>query len=454
MSGQKTKQTKNGSRCRQMLVRTAGGILGDGVLVDLVRGAASPTSPLLLIWDAQRVKVADRFVRDGSIYVPVSIEPTIVQAVRFPTGATQYGSTRELYNEISQFIAQVTHLNERAVAQIAFFVISTWFADCLPLAPLLWIVAPPTAPRAPLLQALGLLCRRSMSVAELTIAGLRALPAGLRPTVLVEVPFLSRPLIKVLHASHRRGTCVTSGGGASDISCAMVVLANRALPEPAVLEFPLEVVLAPTQEQRPPMDVAAAERVGADLHAKLQMYRLVNHSKVLIPHLDFRAFTAPTQELARNFAACIIDDEELRSQIVSLLEQRDREIQVDRAGLPESITLEALLPDCHEDGELTIVPTADVTRRVNSIRVGRGDLRQVSPESVGWTLRGLGLHTEYITNGRKGLRLLDGTRRLIHSLAAGFGVRSLRNGIVNTRCRYCVEFALTWVDEGMNSDKF
>jgi len=357
----------------------------------------------------------------------------------------KYGSTRDLFTEVSGRVSRVTRLGDRDVAQITFFTFATWLAECLPLSPFLWIVAPPTASTGPLLQALGLLCRRVLFVTDLTLAGLRSLPMQLKPTVMTEVATPTRSLIRVLRASSRQGAHLVAGGRVLDLFCAKIIFANEPLRDPAMAGFPLEITLAPAREHVPLMDLKEAERVAAEFQAKFLMYRLVNHGRVTAPSLDLGKFTAPMQELAHSLAACIVGDEDLQSEILPLLKQRDSEIRVDRAALLECIVLEALLAACH-DAQLGTLTVADLTQSVNTILAGRGAGPQVSREMVGWRLRALGLRTEFVTGGRKGLTLLDETRAAIHTLAASYGVRTLLLGPVNNLCAHCA--ALTVRSKG------
>ncbi len=78
-----------------------------------------------------------------------------------------------------------------------------------------------------------------------------------------------------------------------------------------------------------------------------------------------------------------------------------------------------------------------MTGDVNTLLLDREDILGVSRETVGWTLRALGLHTGFITGGRKGLLLLNDVREKIHNLAAAYGVRTLRELPATTDCPLC-----------------
>ncbi|MFZ0738836.1 MAG: hypothetical protein WBL70_08690 [Candidatus Acidiferrales bacterium] len=395
-------------------------------IVELIRVGGAATQPRLITWDGRRARISRR--------TPI-MDPTLTRAIRLPAGATAYGSTHELFTEVSGIIARVTRLSDDVVAQIAFFVFATWLADCLTLAPLLWIVAPSMASTSPLSQVLGLVCRQTLPVPELTVAALRSLPTYLKPTIVAEASIATRTLMKVIRATNRRGAFLVAGNQAHDLSCARIIFANEPLRDPAPAGFPLEIALVRTSEYVPVMDLSEAERVAAKFQGKFLMYRLANHKNVVAPNLNLSGLAAPTQELAQNLAACIIGDDELRSRIVPLLTPRDQELRVDRAELLESIVLEALLADCH-DGESGVLPIIYLTRGVNTILAGRGETLEVSPEIVGWKLRALGLRSEFISGGRKGLALHSETRATIHRLAAAYGVRTLRQLPANN-CSDC-----------------
>jgi hypothetical protein len=81
--------------------------------------------------------------------------------------------------------------------------------------------------------------------------------------------------------------------------------------------------------------------------------------------------------------------------------------------------------------------------RVQILR-GRGEMLEVSPENIAWTLRALGLHTDFIPGGRKGLILLNDVRKKIHDLAAAYGVRALRELPAKIDCPLCAALAAQW----------
>jgi len=417
-------------------ISTIGEELADGSVIELVKNDHT-IQPNLLIWNGIDSLLAERLEHRGAVYVPREIDPTVVRGLHLPSSASEYGTTAKLFSELEELISRATSLPEATVQRLTFFVIATWFADQLPQAPFLWIVAPPTASTESIRQLLPLVCRRVLWMSGLSLTILRSLPMELRPTIGVEATVVTQSLLKALCASNRRGSYIPSGKKILDVSCAKIVIASQPLRDPAAAGFPLEVTLTPSRTFGPSMSTAEAERVAHEFQGKLLMYRLRSLGKLVPPALDLSEFTAPTQELATTLATCIVGGDKLRSQIVSLLKERDQEIQVDRTSILESIVIEGLLAACHRLKRRN-VSVVELTQNVNTILRARGGSLEVSPEHVGWRLRALGLHTTFLTGGRKGIALVDATCSRVHTLASAYGVRTIRTGgVPSENCKFC-----------------
>jgi hypothetical protein len=418
------------------VIQTSGAVWDKGCAIDLIRGEGQNAGLRLLTWDGRRANPAQSFIRDDMIYVPLSLRPTIARALLLPAGAVAYGSTGQLFNEISSLVSRVTRLPDSVVTPVVFFIFGTWLTDRLPLAPFLWITAPQMVSTGPLLQVLTLLCRRALLVIEPNLTALRALPMQLNPTILTEVSTVAPAFLKALRASSRRGTLAVVGDKLLDLVCAKAVISNQPLRDPAIAGFPLEIALPSSREYVPRLDTQEAERIASEFQAKFLMYRFLNYARVTKPAFDLSEYTAPVQDVAYGLGACIVGDDRLQRQIIPFLKARDHEIQVERTSLLESIVIEALWAACH-GSKPDDLPVTDLTKSVNTILVGRGEAQEVSPEIVGWKLRGLGLRTDFITGGRKGVKLPNETRAMIHSLAAAYGVRTLQLGAVSGSCSVC-----------------
>jgi len=407
----------------------------DGTMLDLVRDAADGKVKLLK-WDGKHTSVLDQFQKDGNTYIPASICPSILRAMRLPTRVAPFGSTRELFDAICRILTRLNDLAERTVTALAYFVLATCLQDRVIAAPFVSIVVAPTAPGGALLHVLTLLCRRALLLGDVSAARLRALPMHLGPTLLLDIVQLEDELCTWLRASSRRGMYVPSRGGALDQYCAKVVCAPEALSDPSLLGLALQVEVAPPRRPLPMPDRETSEQIADEFQAKLQMYRFASYSYVGEPKIDVADLTAPMQDLSRSLAACVVGDADLQFAVVPLLRPQDQQLRAERAALIEAIILEALWIVCHEKNRQW-VSVGELTTDTNTILAGRGESLTVSNESVGWKLKSLGLQTESLPGGNKGLFLLAVTKARIHALAKAFGVRTLDAAAPGLECPHC-----------------
>jgi hypothetical protein len=366
--------------------------------------------------------------------------------LRLPSGVAQFGSTRQLFAETCKVISKFSNLSEDAVSLTSAFVFSSWLPERAPLAPFLFVNSAATAGPAAFLRLLDALSMHSIKLAEINAADLRSLRTPLRLTVLMDVAAPKPSLMKVLRASSRDDFRMLCGGKIIGLSCSKVLCSQEPLRDPAVLDFPLQIALAPTSGLTPAFDRQVAEKIAAEFQPKFLLHRLNHLNDASRPMLDVVGLTGPTQELAHTLAAGLAGDDTLCSRIVARLRQRDREIETERAAGVEAVVVEALLFSSHE-GARSTVRAAELADYTNEILHGRAADCEVSPEQVGWRLKALGFHTESIGSAGKGLHLDPAVRTRIHRLARNFEVRSLQAG-PRPQCAYCV--AIERSDSGPN----
>lgn len=357
----------------------------------------------------------------GKRYIPVSESPTVLSALRLPTRAAPYASTRELFSDVCKLLNEYSDLPEPFVSKVAYFIFGTWLVERLSIAPLLSIAAPGTASRTALLYLLGLLCRHSFFVTAENPAGLWTLPMYLRPTLLLDVGELTTPVRKFLRASHAQGVHFLAKGQARELYCAKAVCSPEPLRDSLLASSALQISFLSANREVPALTEEAGERIADEFQAKLLMYRAQNYFKARPLNFERSGLIAPTQCLAGSLAACIIDDPKLQADLVPLLHQQEEEFQAERSLGLETLILEVLLNCCHEDGRST-VRAAEVAEMANQVLAQRGETLQISPETVGRRLKSLGLRTEPIGTRGNGLWLLSTTRRTIHNLAGEYGV--------------------------------
>jgi hypothetical protein len=422
-------------RAVKQRLETAGEALAGGPFIEIVKTAPGSADRRLLIWDGKGATIRRKFDWEGKTYVPARLDSTLGRALRLPTGVASYGSPRDLFDEICRLLAGFVNLPDRAIAQVVYFVFGTWLVDRVSVAPLLSILTSPAAPGATLMLLLSVLCRHALLLGGVNGSELANLPMLWRPTLLLDVVEPSGPLQKFLRASSMKGIFIFRRGRVLDVFCAKAICSHEPLSDAGLRGLALEVALPPTPGGLPVLDCQKAEESAEEFQAKLLMYRLKTHREVPNSVSGFSELSAPTQTLGRNLAACVVGDQRLQSDLLSLLRPQDEELRVERASGLLSVIVEALLFVCHEENRFTI-RVGELADIVNTIFAERRERLEVSPETVGWKLKTLGFRSEPIGSSGKGLHLLDQVRAQIHRLAREFGVWSLA-GMPLEGCSHC-----------------
>lgn len=173
----------------------------------------------------------------------------------------------------------------------------------------------------------------------------------------------------------------------------------------------------------PPMEFSQAARVREEFQNKYLAYRVTNSSKVAPPSFDLGRICAPVRALAHSLATAIVGDDLVQARIVPYLQECDADFQTDRAGTLRRTIVEALVARWREQE----VGVTDLTGDINTINVGRGYSGELSPETVGWKLKTLGLRRTSISGGLKGLKMAD-ARSVISKIAATYGIPIRKKG--------------------------
>lgn len=400
---------------------TAGELLPDGGLLEIIRDPADPGRITMLRWDGNRAEVADCIECFGRTYVPIAVADGMLEAVCLPSLPENHGSTAELFARIVGVIGGFFDFPDRDLHLLAHWVLSTWFPDFLPMAITLVISSssPPEASR--LFRLLKCVCRRGLRLGELNPAGLFAMPMQLRPTLLLEQMGLTRSMCRLLKASSNRGLYFARSGNFLDLHCAKAVSFSALGDLDATLaEGMLRVAVVPTESRSVMLNERDEDRITAEFQPLLLDYRLHNYVAVKESALDVPEFTPELRDLARSLRAAVAGDGELANEIVALLAPQDEDARARRSARPECAIAVVLLALVHEKKERELL-VKDITCFVNAALRANGEIVEFSPEEIGWRLAELGLYTRRMKGGR-GIRFDRELSRSVHALARRLGV--------------------------------
>ena len=391
--------------------------LADGTRLELVRVNSESK---LLVWRNNRPRLAVRFESGTRTYEAMSLDSTILAAVRFPGGTADYGSTANLFQKILDAMSKFSGLPDRELRTIPYWVLSSWFPDVLPAPPTLVVTGPSRAEAHRFLRVLGCFCRRSVLLTELSPVGFLALPMHLRPTILIEQSNLVPQLRAYLRAGSNCGGYVPRPGGFLDLHCVKAVYCEEDDLDSELQEGVLRISLFPTAASTEFFDASKEERLSAEFQPQLLQYRLKNFQAVQESRFDEPGFTTGMRELARSLGASVAGDPNLTSGITSLLSFQDEDVRLSWATLPNVAIIVSLLAFVHEKKERRI-PVKKLTEFVNAVLTARGEIKEYNPVEIGRLLSRLNLRRSRSAGGM----VLDLTRvvsRRVHDLKGRYGV--------------------------------
>ena len=161
-------------------------------------------------WDGRKAATASTVTYGDREYTSAPIVSGLAQNVRFPITSKLFGSAEKLASSMLEFLSRYAHLMPDAAALVVAFALASWFVDCAPVAPLLYLLGP-DAETTLLLRLLGCLCRRPILLSDIDLPAVRTLPSGLNATLLINQRSLARHIKRVLLGSNNRHFCTARG---------------------------------------------------------------------------------------------------------------------------------------------------------------------------------------------------------------------------------------------------
>ena len=147
---------------------TCGETLPTGEILDLV-AAPDGEGLHLLRWDAeQKPVIAPNIECGGVLYHPANLHQSILQAVRFPNGAVEYGTDAELFGKISGVCGKYAGLPEDLATYSTCFILASSVPELLPIPLTLCVSGAPVHQIHKLFGLIRELVWRGLQVAELS----------------------------------------------------------------------------------------------------------------------------------------------------------------------------------------------------------------------------------------------------------------------------------------------
>jgi hypothetical protein len=402
-------------------ITSAGEILADGAMIELISGSSGPSKPDLLLWNGSKAIVGSRVEHGGCIYEAPELHHSLYRATRFPSRCDDYGSARGLFAAITDLFQHHLDSPKRESSLLACFSISTWLPDLLPIAPSLTISGSDQELGIDVLRVLGCVCRHPLMLAEVTPGGFRSLPMQLSLTLLLNQHGLNPNMQRLFRASSYRGLHLPGNrGSVVDLYGPKAIFCGNDTAVDILGGGAIHISAAPSRLQSSGLDERIQNEIADDFQPRLLMYRLKNSGKRRESPVDVSNFTFATRPLARALAASFPEDSELARDAVQLLRPQDEEARGQLSCDVNCAIVEILWGVIH-DRKQREVRVDELAKDVNALLRSRGEILAYSAEELGWKLRDLNIPRHSSSSGRQILLGRD-TSKSVHRLAHAYGL--------------------------------
>ncbi len=430
----------------------------DGTLVELVRDP-SHLRPRLLIWKNGKTTIQDGYRQADCSFVPPDIDPSLMGAMRLPTAISRNATLQDLFQGTQKCISTYVDLQPQYMRLVSNFVLYSWFADRLTVAPYLWITGPCSAGKTRLLRLLHCLCRRAVLVSDISPASFYLLPNAITPTLLIDefepgTGGRNRELEHFLRCGSTQDGRAIRGGKLYDTFCPKVISSRISTADGALASRAVFISMMPTRRFLPELERSTQEGIANQFQSQFLRYRLENYSRELPDGLSKRADFAPRmRDLTRALAAPLFGRQQFEQQLIEDLQPQNGEAKLSLHSEPEWVVATALFGEAHQGGVFTV---GDLTTEVNELLEKNGERYFLKPRAVGNYLRSLGFRTLKLGNLGRGLRMTQQLARQVHKLATDLGIKradivyyqALDNGWAGESCSLCDEYGLLVQEDG------
>jgi len=419
---------------------TAGEILPNGKIIELV--SSPPTGDLrLLTLDGKTPHISEEIDLWDRVYRPIQLHCSVRQAIRFPSGAAEFGSVCALAAETCELLCLWLGLPTPTAWSLTIWILTTWVFDALPNPPTL-VVAGNIHQVIALFRLLQCMVRRGLTLADISRAALDSVLMSLHPTILLNRDDLPKRMGALLAASNHTGFHIPGRADTLlNIAGSRAIYAGIQLTTDSWTENTLRICLPPANSVPPPISTDTLHGVEVQLLPKLLMYRLRYSYDVQLCRLASPQVGSCSSELSHNLLACVLQEKDLGENLLPILESHEEDGRAQQARDPNYAIVEASWAPLHQGGMIRV---SELTEKVNALLQSRGEFLEYSPEEIGWKLKNLGIGRR---RGQKNneVRFSRELSRHLHRLARSYGLNLPRH----ENCPDCASPEVVAAEEGM-----
>jgi hypothetical protein len=415
--------------------------LKDGTLVDLVEDPDNSSRTLLAVWRGGKTTYHSQLERDGEVLVPLAREGEVFRHVRLAHSTEPYESVVGLLLSLIELITKCVDIKEEYLPPLVHFVLFTWVADRLPVAPYLSIVGLPQSGKTTLLRVLSLVCRRPLLTADITSAAFYEACSQLNPTLLIDESGTSgdnRALRQLLRMGTTRDVLVMRKTRIFHAYGPKVICWREPPDDPALNSRCLEIQMVESDKTNVyGVSDPSVKEFAAKLQAQLLQFRFENYRKMSTPVIAGMERLKPrSREMLAALAAPCAEDLEICQPLIEFFKRREC-FNHEPLPPPENAVLTALFSQIHQEAYTGGVLIKNLTTKVNEILETSGERFRLSPRKVGAVMATLGFGWKRRTNIGWTILLDRAEQVRVHKLVDSHGMDLNLDRFIRADLRDC-----------------
>lgn len=289
---------------------------------------------------------------DGKIYLPLDDDVTR-DHILLPSGVSEYGSDKELFNDVKSFLYSQVDIPERDLNIVSKYVFLTYLTDKMKTIPYLRTVGDTGSGKTRLISAVGSLCRLPCFTVSLTAAALFRVVDKYAPTMVIDEASFEKgdddasALMKISLSGYKKGSSVlrvekNSKGELTPKSYKVYgakIYAGIKVSDSRAFENRChKIVMQETRRDDIELIVSDEDDLRAEnLRNKLTLWRLRNldmdvKPRIKAAHEELKKYPIKKRlaEIALPLLA-LIDDEQLKAEFITSLQNRTSDAVTEKA---------------------------------------------------------------------------------------------------------------------------
>jgi hypothetical protein len=252
------------------------------------------------------------------------------------------------------------------------------------------------------------------------------------PTLLIRTSQLNKAMASLLEASNQPGYFVSSGKDVWQFYGAKCIYlagdGNQQIAGDRSIHVRAGQKTSELGRSFPTKDAVQ------DLQNQMLFYRFIAHDDVAGSSFRVTGLLPELCAMAQVLGAPMEGEPELQKGIIELLREVNEQVRADYSGGLNATILKAVLWYCHQNDQQQVL-VREITQKVNDFYREDGESLRVSNETVGHSLKNLGLYTRRLGSTGRGLSLDKVTQKRAHELS--YSNEAYPNGDTVPDCAYC-----------------